>query len=648
MTRKHSWWKFIGIGVLVVATLFVVVILRSTPDIAMIVRGFVTAERRMRSAQDLWHDGGYRNAAAIIPLLNEAQGALARSRERAESTPFLRYIPGARAALASAITAADAGRAYIAGAREIAGVIVDGQQWFTRFEARSFANLTTRERAAIIGFIGDALARGWSARDAMDRGAALAARIPCFPGVRFFAFRGSLCRDGFIASDVFRVGHLDVLGDDLTAALSFGETAFAFVGGGEPHDILLLFLNNTELRPGGGFLGTYGLARVQRGELVSFQTDDIYNLDRFVEGVQRIDPPEPFRRHGIVQYWYLRDANWSPDFAASTRSILDFYRRERGPGDPQVIVGFTPSLVASLLRIVGPVTIGGIRYDDRNIIDELEYQVEKGYYEQGIPRPQRKAIVTPLAQAVSSRLLERPFRDWQSILEAIRVATRERQLMAYAEDERLQAAFETYDVAGRMHSYTTGRDILMAVDANLGALKTDSVIERSIRYSIIPEGDGFRGAVRLRYRNTGSFTWKTTRYRTYARVYLPPGTEFIRAIGAMARDHSNDPGPVDVGSDLGRAVFGAFVSIEPGETRDLEFEFRIAPDITERIRQGTYILDAQKQLGSIATQLTLNLDFGTLVQSAVPPEFPAAWGDTRYFIETDLRGDKIFSVQLMR
>jgi hypothetical protein len=53
----------------------------------------------------------------------------------------------------------------------------------------------------------------------------------------------------------------------------------------------------------------------------------------------------------------------------------------------------------------------------------------------------------------------------------------------------------------------------------------------------------------------------------------------------MAKDLSQSggrfiPGQVDVMRDLGKTVFGAFWSIEPGETRQLTFKYRLPARVT--------------------------------------------------------------------
>lgn len=617
-----------------------VIIAQSTPHLINVARSARAADRHLTAAATRWYAERQRGAAAIATDLQAAQANLTEAQESFESLAFLRATPGIRTAIAFGIDAAAGGARWLDGASELAAVAATDIALIDRHANRAPIDLTDVERAEIVDALGSSIARARAALEALDAGDRMLEQLQC---PRILRVLGDWCVSASFARE--RVAANDARASVL-AAIHAAERAALLVGAREPATVLLLFLNNTELRPGGGFLGTYGVATIHRGTLVDFRTDDVYNLDRHVEGKQRVEPPAPFRRRGIVTWWYLRDANWSPDFATSSRSVLDFYRREGGEGNPVLVVGFTPTFASELLRIVGPIEVDGVRFDAENIADELEYQVEVGYHEKGTPRQQRKAIIAPLSRIAIDRLLARQIREWGPIVDAVANAARERQLLAYSRDSALQEFVERFDLGGRVLPIATGDDAIMVVDANLGALKTDPVMERSIRYAIIPDGEGFRGSIRLQYRNTGTFTWKTTRYRTYTRVYFPEGTELIRAHGAMERDRSEASGPVDVGTELGRTVVGAFLSIEPGEERSLVIEVRLSPAVAARIRVGSYTLHAKKQLGSIATPLTVDLEFGTPVRAADPPEPPAGWGNSRYTIETDLREDREFRVLL--
>jgi hypothetical protein len=54
---------------------------------------------------------------------------------------------------------------------------------------------------------------------------------------------------------------------------------------------------------------------------------------------------------------------------------------------------------------------------------------------------------------------------------------------------------------------------------------------------------------------------------------------------------------------------------------------------------------AQKQIGTPANELKLNLDFGRSVYYAVPGESQEFFGDKKYTLTTDLREDREFVVK---
>jgi hypothetical protein len=54
---------------------------------------------------------------------------------------------------------------------------------------------------------------------------------------------------------------------------------------------LILFQNNMELRPGGGFIGTFGILKIKNGEIKELQTHDLSNFDGRIPST--IKPPYP-------------------------------------------------------------------------------------------------------------------------------------------------------------------------------------------------------------------------------------------------------------------------------------------------------------------------------------------------------------------
>jgi hypothetical protein len=179
---------------------------------------------------------------------------------------------------------------------------------------------------------------------------------------------------------------------------------------------------------------------------------------------------------------------------------------------------------------------------------------------------------------------------------------------------------------------------LWVIDANLAALKTDGVMDKQIIYSIDANAEGGPLAtVRLRYTNTNRrITWRYTRYRSYTRVYVPEGSELVSWTGTAGKNP-------DTMRELGKQVFGAFWVIQPGQTGELSFTYRLPPRVTDKIAQGPYTLLVQRQPGA-NTKLTLDLRLGKTVRSATPAEDESQFGDDRYQYSEDLEKNETFSI----
>jgi hypothetical protein len=447
--------------------------------------------------------------------------------------------------------------------------------------------------------------------------------------------------------------------ETLSALAPLSAVAPALFGYPAEKSYLFFFQNDTELRPTGGFLGVFGAVTVKDAGITSMRTNDIYSLDGPSEKSPRPAAPAPIAKYIGVSKWYLRDANWSPDFPTSAATMEKFYREEAavvakaaGQKDAAVppmdgVIAITTKFAEDVMRLSGPVTVDDITFTADNLVEELQYQVEQGFAREGIAFHERKNIVGDLVNAVSGKLMALPLSRLEEVLEIVERNFAEGHILVSAKDETLAREITMHDWGGALRPVLG--DYLHYVDANLAALKTDQVMERSLQYTISPKGDGYEGSVKMTYHNKGSFTWKTTRYRTYARLYVPAGTELLEVRGAMENDKIKDParrpGKADVYNELGRRAFGAFIAVEPGETKTLEFRFRLAPSVIADIRSGKYSLDFEKQLGTEAHRLTLDLDIGKNLSDATPAEDRKEWGDSRYRMSTDLRIDRAFDLK---
>ena len=415
-----------------------------------------------------------------------------------------------------------------------------------------------------------------------------------------------------------------------------------FLGFTKPMTYLFLFQNNTEMRPGGGFIGVYAVVRVEKGKTEILKVEGSEILDSGTPEDWKPTPPQPISQHLKVDRWYFRDANWSPDFALSAQKVLELYKGENGllADEIDMVVAITPTVLEELLKLTGSVTIEGIKFTSENVTETLEYEVEYGYDDRGLAFHERKQIIHPFMLALLQTMKVEGLIYWQKYLELAVQLAEEKHILLYGQDEDLQKEMEEKKWAGRVKE--SEGDFILWADANLASLKTDHALERTLSYHITPQEDGsLLAKVEMEYVHNGKFDWRTSRYRTFTSIFVPLGSKFVESSGSMKQDRSDDPGIVVIGEEMDKQWFGTFIAIEPGETKKLSFSYTLPDGI---VKDGSYTLIVQKQLGTIAHGLTLSLDFGKNILQAWPGEEQDEWGDSVYKLDTNLRTDKEFEI----
>lgn len=427
-----------------------------------------------------------------------------------------------------------------------------------------------------------------------------------------------------------------------------------FAGLDGDRQFLLMFLNNTELRPTGGFLGTYGLLVIRDGDMKSLTTDDTYAVDALVTGNPAYTAPSPAP---IVKYleqpvWFFRDSTWSPDFGAGAKDAIALLRQEvaaSGQPVPQVhgAFGMTTTFLSDLLNFVGPITVEGQTFTAENASDLLEYQVEIAFEQQGVTRGDRKDIVGKLTNALLDKLLEVPSSRFEEVFALLVNGFSKKEIALYSADSETQAVLDDAGWSGKV-SQGNAADVLMVVDANMASLKSDPVVKRTINYSVVPHEGGFQATAAITYKHEGSFDWKTSRYRTYTRIYVPAGSTLISVDGSLANDAIRNPqgaaGDVTTESEFGLTSFGTFTSVEPGQSRTLTFTYQLPASVTTAVAAGSYTLSMLKQIGADPRDVVLHLDFNHALRSASPAEDSSLWGDDIYDATDTLETNKEYRV----
>ncbi len=360
---------------------------------------------------------------------------------------------------------------------------------------------------------------------------------------------------------------------------------------------LLIMQNNDELRPSGGFIGVDGILIAKSGEILSLKTSDSYHLDMPAVGKWQMTPPAPIKKYLEVENWYLRDANWSPDWPQSARKIEEIYRGESAAiGQPVPpftgIIAINPDLVADLLALVGPITVRGEEYKADNFQPLLQYNVEVAYKEQDISSWDRKEIINELLSALREKLFALPASRWPELIRIIDRNITEKNLQLFFDDQNQEDLARDLGASGEIAK--PGGDYLSVVDANLGAFKTDAVIKKNIAYEVSRRDSKAQAVLSLNYQHDGGFDWRTTRYRSYTRVYVPLGSKLISISGL---DEATADISVSDDAELDKTVFAFFFSVEPKNSRNIKITYSLPDSLEAAIADQSYRLLIQKQSG---------------------------------------------------
>jgi hypothetical protein len=399
--------------------------------------------------------------------------------------------------------------------------------------------------------------------------------------------------------------------------------------GGYPTEsnYLIILQNNDELRPSGGFIGVYGLANTKNGDIVSLKTEDSYHLDMPAVGKWKNEPPVPIKKYLDVENWYLRDANWVPDWSLAAQKINEIYTGESlaiGQPAPNFsgIIAINPDFISNLIKLVGPITIQGQTYTPENFQELLQYNVEIAYKDRNVSSWNRKDIINELLAELKSRLFNLPSGSWVGLLQTLKQDIAAKNIQLYFPNQDLENLTKELGADGEVKQ-TTG-DYLMVVDANLAAFKSDAVVKKKINYTVTQKNDNTTVSLSLDYRHEGDFNWRTTRYRSYTRIYAPFGSHFITSSGLNAdtADWTVLDDPI-----LNKTIFGFFFTVEPGTEKEMVINYSLPENINQQMNHNNYELLVQKQSGRRTQELKVNI---------IPQK-----GNVKSWT-TDLNTDKIF------
>ncbi|PID52801.1 MAG: hypothetical protein CR972_00085 [Candidatus Moraniibacteriota bacterium] len=424
---------------------------------------------------------------------------------------------------------------------------------------------------------------------------------------------------------------------------------------------LLLLQNNLELRPGGGFIGQYAVVRVKNGEILSFDVKDSNILDNTYKSDREL--PEKLQKYLIgTRKWKFRDSNYSPHYPENVENALHFYGLSGNDANFDGVFAINATLFEDLLEISGPISLtkkdwekygeftseGGLMKLEK-IVEEPFFRAEERkacekklkkasvpenddrweacrYDENGKKkkkvthgqREARKDILDAIAEEMLLKLLK--IDNIEPLIIMATKALDQKDVQLWFKDKNLQNLAQKAHWTGEVDQEWKG-DYVMISDANIGALKSDYYMKRTMEYKVDFTGksaeanDALAGrmvryisddvknqvmngtfvtklplaTVRMTYENTATETSNyNSDYHSFTRLYVPKGSTWY------VREWFEPPG-VDTEDIFGgnKQMYGYKFDVLLGDTIPTMLQYTLPSTISEE----NYKLKIQKQSG---------------------------------------------------
>ncbi|MEK7547401.1 MAG: DUF4012 domain-containing protein [Patescibacteria group bacterium] len=329
---------------------------------------------------------------------------------------------------------------------------------------------------------------------------------------------------------------------------------------------LIIFQNNNELRPTGGFISAYGLLNLSNGSY-KFEFADSYKL----ESVENLSPaPKPFvellKDDPNFKGWYFRDGNFNVDFPTSAKDLEKLYKEQSGNTainfDGVFAVNF--ELLEDLTSIYN-IEVQDKKLDKQNLFSLLEHEVKNIDIHNVEMLTNRKNILKELVDKLINEI-SKSISKYDDFFEIIDTGLNEKKILLFFKNPEIQKIAEEKNWSGSFNSRNYKNFIYPNI-ANIGGRKADRYVRKTHKYFVSFDENGL-GKVKyiINLEHLGTKNLNSDIYKAYLRVFVP--------------------------TDEG--YFEDYIKITPGEQKTLTFEYLLPKETT----MGNFTLDIVKQPGT--------------------------------------------------
>ncbi|GAB4218878.1 MAG: hypothetical protein Fur009_2220 [Candidatus Microgenomates bacterium] len=403
---------------------------------------------------------------------------------------------------------------------------------------------------------------------------------------------------------------------------------------------VIFFANNMELRPGGGFLGSFAIIEIGNFQVSELKIYDIYDADGQLTA--HLDPPKPLEKYLNLPHWFLRDSNFSPDFTVNYQKALFFLEKEMKFTDFDGGILLTTTTIENILSAFNNIYLPDYKeyINSKNFYLKTQLYVEKNFFPGSI---QKQTFLSKLVNQIIINL------DQASLIKlflSIKKSLDEKQMVLYFNDENMQKLVDSFFWSGRViepkcliNSQNCIVDYLFPYDANVGANKANFFINKFFYLkTTVNSSNTISHLLTIKYENTSpSEIFPTGYFRNYFQILLPKDVlvKSITKNGVLVEDF-------DENNDIFKSI-GFYFEIPPKQSIEIRINYQLNQTLVDN--NQIYQLVFQKQIGEKNNDLILDFSFDKNL-SLINQNFSPLVKNNQIIYNTSLTTDKIFLIEI--
>lgn len=387
------------------------------------------------------------------------------------------------------------------------------------------------------------------------------------------------------------------------------------LGKDAPRKYLMIFQNDGELRPSGGFWTAYSTLTVSNGKVTPGTASNIYDLDDRLNS--KTTAPRLIKSYHInVPYLYLRDSNLSPDFPTDAQIFLEQYTKAMGNKDKfDAVIAIDTQILVDMVSVLGKLDtrVGTFTTEPDKRCSDCPQIIYEMQWMSGRPRDyielNRKDFMNPLMSALLANVMGSEKSKMGSLMEAFFKDINQKHILVYFPDEQMQEIGNLANISGKIYDVDKSVDYLHLNDANFASAKSNIFITQKIKHDIEIKNGVATHKISVTYTNPapgsncnlekGDLCLNASTYRDLFRFYTPIGSKLTKMTGSEVETVQYE--------ELNKQVFEGFYGNKFGLNPQSNLKTSI--EYTSGAQIGSiYTLMLQKQPGTkpVEYELTIN------------------------------------------